>query len=100
MTEEDKDKEKEDKDKKVTEIKEVKEEKKKAKKEKKQVSVKKIATILSLEDYVLFFTVLAFFFFTLFMVFSFKQLPSPLYGGDYYHSMGAVNHFIFGGNPF
>jgi len=30
----------------------------------------------------------------------FKQLPSPLYGGDYYHSMGTVEHFKAGGSPF
>ena len=31
---------------------------------------------------------------------SFQSLPSPLYGGDYYHQLGAVNHVKDGGNPF
>ncbi len=31
---------------------------------------------------------------------SFKQLPSPIYGGDYYYSMGTVQHVMSGGNPF
>lgn len=29
----------------------------------------------------------------------FKQLPSPIYGGDYYFQLGAVNHVKYGGNP-
>ena len=31
---------------------------------------------------------------------SFNQLPSPIYGGDYYYQMGSVNHIRYGGNPF
>jgi len=31
---------------------------------------------------------------------SFKQLPSPIYGGDYYFSLGSVQHMMSGGNPF
>jgi hypothetical protein len=31
---------------------------------------------------------------------SFKQLPSPVYGGDLYHQLGAINHVKYGGNPF
>jgi hypothetical protein len=27
------------------------------------------------------------------------QVPSPLYGGDYYHSHGAIQHVLSGGNP-
>ncbi|MBD3280429.1 hypothetical protein GF389_02810 [Candidatus Dojkabacteria bacterium] len=30
----------------------------------------------------------------------FRSLPSPLYGGDYYFSMGCVNHILIGGNWF
>lgn len=30
----------------------------------------------------------------------FQSLPSPLYGGDYYYQLGAVNHVKDGGNPF
>ncbi len=29
-----------------------------------------------------------------------KQLPSPLYGGDYYYQLGCINHVLQGGNPF
>ncbi|WP_456418655.1 hypothetical protein [Methanocaldococcus infernus] len=29
----------------------------------------------------------------------FKSLPSPIYGGDYYCQMGAINHIRYGGNP-
>lgn len=28
-----------------------------------------------------------------------KQLPSPIYGGDYYYQEGAVNHVKYGGSP-
>lgn len=28
-----------------------------------------------------------------------KQLPSPIYGGDYYYQAGAVNHVKYGGSP-
>jgi len=31
---------------------------------------------------------------------SYKSLPSPLYGGDYYYQMGAIIHIRDGGNPF
>ena len=27
-----------------------------------------------------------------------KQIPSPLYGGDYYNGLGGVNHILGGGN--
>ncbi|MFC1727912.1 hypothetical protein ACFLZ7_00420 [Nanoarchaeota archaeon] len=30
----------------------------------------------------------------------FNQLPSPIYGGDYYHQMGAIEHVKQGGNAF
>ena len=30
----------------------------------------------------------------------FKQLPSPIYGGDYYHQQGAVEYMGQGGSPF
>lgn len=28
-----------------------------------------------------------------------RQLPSPIYGGDYYYQLGSVNHMLFGGDP-
>lgn len=28
-----------------------------------------------------------------------QSLPSPMYGGDYYFQLGAVNHVKYGGNP-
>ena len=31
---------------------------------------------------------------------SFHQLPSGIYGADYYYQMGSVNHIRYGGNPF
>jgi len=34
------------------------------------------------------------------LITSFKQLPSPLYGGDYYYSMGTIQHVLGGGSPF
>lgn len=30
----------------------------------------------------------------------FEGLPSPIYGGDFYYSMGCVQHVLQGGNPF
>ncbi|NYZ60875.1 glycosyltransferase family 39 protein, partial [Candidatus Micrarchaeota archaeon] len=27
-----------------------------------------------------------------------KQIPSPMYGGDYYNGLGGVNHILSGGN--
>ncbi len=29
-----------------------------------------------------------------------KQLPGPLYGGDFYHSLGVINHLYYGGTIF
>lgn len=29
-----------------------------------------------------------------------KQMPSPIYGGDYYHSLGYIEHFKSGGSAF
>ncbi len=45
---------------------------------------------------------LIFFFITLnYFVYSpLKQLPSPIYGGDYYYQLGCTNHVRYGGNPF
>src|SRR3989338_6009562 len=30
----------------------------------------------------------------------FKQLPSPLYGGDYYNHLGSIYHIYYGGSVF
>jgi hypothetical protein len=39
---------------------------------------------------------------TLLIIFysSITQLPSPVYGGDFYHQLGSVHHVRWGGNPF
>lgn len=51
------------------------------------------------EDFVLLFIFLVYLALQTGVVGSFQQLPSPLYGGDYYHQLGAVNHIMSGG-PF
>lgn len=34
------------------------------------------------------------------LISEFKQLPSPIYGGDYYHHLGMMYHLERGGSPF
>lgn len=34
------------------------------------------------------------------LISSFQSLPSPIYGGDYYHQLGSVINIYRGGNPF
>ncbi len=52
------------------------------------------------QDYALLVLFLVYVIFQINLVSQFQQMPSPLYGGDYYHQMGAVNHVIYGGAPF
>jgi len=51
-------------------------------------------------DYLFILFILFILFLHLIPLMNFEQLPSPLYGGDYYHQMGAVNHVKYGGNIF
>jgi hypothetical protein len=52
------------------------------------------------QDYAFLAVLIVFLFFQITLLSSFNQLPSPLYGGDYYYSMGTVFHTVSGGNPF
>ena len=36
----------------------------------------------------------------IFLIIQLKQLPSPLFGGDFYYQLGNVNHIKFGGDLF
>ena len=51
-------------------------------------------------DYLFVAILIVVFFAQLFPLINFQQLPSPLYGGDYYHQMGGVNHIKNGGDLF
>lgn len=55
---------------------------------------------LKWQDYALLVVLIMYLVFQLNLIFSFKQLPSPIYGGDFYYSLGTVQHFMSGGNPF
>ncbi|KYK25283.1 hypothetical protein AYK26_02265 [Euryarchaeota archaeon SM23-78] len=55
---------------------------------------------LSWEDYVLIGCIIIILILQANLIGSFKQLPSPLYGGDYYHQMGGINHVKYGGDAF
>jgi len=54
---------------------------------------------LSWQDYCFIIIVLIYLGLQLSLVKSFQQLPSPVYGGDYYYSMGTVYNVMGGGNP-
>ena len=62
--------------------------------------LKKLFNRLSWEDYVFLVLILLYLIFNLYLIQEFKQLPSPIYGGDYYYSQGTIYHFRDGGNPF
>ena len=55
---------------------------------------------LKWQDYALLFIIILYLILQYNLVSDFKQLPSPIYGGDYYHQLGAVNHVKYGGNAF
>jgi hypothetical protein len=61
-------------------------------------TIKEILQTWTWEDY----SLVAFIIITLIVQFiivsGFKQLPSPLYGGDYYNQLGQTNHIRYGGN--
>ena len=55
---------------------------------------------LKWQDYVFVFFIILYLVFHINLITAFKQLPSPIYGGDYYYSMGTVQHTIDGGSAF
>jgi hypothetical protein len=55
---------------------------------------------LKWQDYAFFFLIIIYLIFQINLISQFKQLPSPLYGGDYYYSQGSIEHFMSGGNLF
>jgi hypothetical protein len=55
---------------------------------------------LQWENYAFIAILAVYLFFQISLLASFKALPSPIYGGDYYYSMGTVQHVMSGGNPF
>jgi hypothetical protein len=67
--------------------------------EKLKSKLKDFVSHLEWEDYALIALLIIYLFFQLNLLNSFKQLPSPIYGGDYYYSMGTVQHVMSGGNP-
>ncbi len=52
------------------------------------------------QDYTVFGLIVLFSVLLTFQYSSYKQLPSPLYGGDLYFQLAAVNNVKDGGNPF
>jgi len=71
--------------------------------EKKSTNKNKIVCFvkkLEWQDYALAACIIIFLIVQANLLNSFQQLPSPLYGGDYYNQMGAVNHVKYGGNAF
>jgi len=55
---------------------------------------------LQWQDYAFICLILVYLFFQIGLLSSYKQLPSPIYGGDFYYSLGTIQHFMSGGNPF
>lgn len=55
---------------------------------------------LKWQDYVFIFLIILYLIFHINLLSEFKQLPSPIYGGDLYYSMGTVQHTIDGGSAF
>ncbi len=53
---------------------------------------------ISWPDVALIVVILLYFSWQSDLISGFKQLPSPLYGGDYYYQMGAVNNVKYGGS--
>ena len=55
---------------------------------------------LEWQDYLFFAAMVFFLLINLSWITPLKQLPSPIYGGDYYYHLGFVNHMIRGGSVF
>jgi hypothetical protein len=51
-----------------------------------------------LSNFVLAVVIILYLIFQLILILGFKQLPSPIFGGDYYHSMGSINNIRYGGD--
>ncbi len=64
------------------------------------MNLKDIKSKLKWQDYVLLIIIIIYLIFQFNLISQFQQLPSPLYGGDLYHQLGAINHVKYGGNPF
>ncbi len=60
---------------------------------------KKFIKKLTWQDYLLIVIIILFLGLQMSLINSYKQLPAPLYGGDLYCQLGAVNHVKHGGNP-
>lgn len=54
---------------------------------------------MAIKSLLLLASLLLFLAFQQFIISQFKQLPSPLYGGDLYFQLGSINHIRYGGNP-
>jgi hypothetical protein len=52
------------------------------------------------QDYTLVGVIVIYLAYQVFLLSTLKQLPSPVYGGDYYFQSGAVQHAISGGGVF
>jgi len=63
-------------------------------------SAMRIKAQLTSEDLLFALILLGYFGFQMGLISSFHQLPSPLYGGDYYYQLGSVNHLRYGGDIF
>lgn len=64
------------------------------------VNIKSLIKKLTWQDYLLIL-ILVIFSVTLSNLYSeFKQMPSPIYGGDLYHQLGAIHHVNDGGDAF
>jgi len=62
--------------------------------------IKLIIKNLKWQDYVFIGIIVIYLVLQINLMSGFKALPSPIYGGDYYYSMGTVQHVLSGGNPF
>lgn len=55
---------------------------------------------LDWNDYLFISVVVFFLLINIVLIFPLKQLPSPIYGGDYYYHFGYINHLLRGGSIF
>jgi len=62
--------------------------------------IDKIKKKLKWQDYFLLSVLLIFIILNYFLISQFKQLPSPIYGGDYYYHLGMMHHLKEGGSIF
>jgi len=62
--------------------------------------IKAFAKKLEWQDYAFLALLIIYLVLQINLTSSFKALPSPIFGGDYYYSMGNVQHMMSRGNPF